>query len=211
MRNIRHFIWDLDGTLLDTYPGMINNLQLALNDFGYSCDTVEAMELMLQTVPVARNFYADKYGIDREALHEAYLRHHKEFVAQLRSLPMDGAREVLAQICASGRHNYIFTHRKQHETEAFLEKYDLTGYFRDMVCPEHPNFAWKPAPDAVDYLMAKYQMDPAQTVMVGDRERDLESGYNAGIKTVHLLCPLVPETLKCDYRLNKLSDMLSLL
>jgi HAD superfamily hydrolase (TIGR01509 family) len=211
MRNLQHFIWDFDGTLFDTYPGIIGVLQKALGQFGHSCEPAEAMKLMLETIPITRDFYADKYGIDKDALKDAYMHYHKAFVEGLESVPMAATREVLEAICASGRHNYIFTHRKHDETMDFLRKYDLTHYFRDIICPEHPNFAWKPAPDAVDYLMKTYDMDPAQTAMIGDRERDLGSGRNAGIKTVHLICPLAPETLECDYRLNDLGDMLKML
>ena len=211
MRNLEHFIWDFDGTLFDTYPGIIGVLQKALGEFGHSCEPAEAMKLMLETIPATRDFYAKKYNIDPEALREAYMRYHKEFVDGLESQPMAAAREVLAKICDSGRHNYIFTHRKHHETMLFLEKYDLTHFFRDIICPEHPSFAWKPAPDAVEFLMKTYDMDPQRTAMIGDRERDLGSGRNAGIKSVHLMCPMAPETLECDYRLTDLADMLTML
>ena len=211
MRALQHFIWDFDGTLFDTYPGIIGVLQKALGEFGHSCKPAEAMMQMLQTIPTTLHFYAEKCGIDPDALKEAYMRHHKDFVDGLESAPMAAAREVLAKICGSGRYNYIFTHRKYDETMRFLTKYDLTDYFRDIICPEHPCFAWKPAPDVVEYLMKTYQMDPRQTAMIGDRERDLGSGRAAGVKTVHLICPLAPETLECDYRLSDLGDMLTML
>ena len=42
----KHVIWDFDGTLFDTYPIIIQNLDNALREFGYTCDPLEAMKLM---------------------------------------------------------------------------------------------------------------------------------------------------------------------
>ena len=77
MKNIRHFIWDFDGTLFDTYPVIIENLNLALAQYGYRCDPVEAMGLMLSRIITAQRHYAEVYGIDLQALVEGYEHHHR--------------------------------------------------------------------------------------------------------------------------------------
>lgn len=211
MRQVQHFIWDFDGTLFDTYPVIIENLRSALAEYGRDCDPVDAMRRMLVTIPAARNHYADAYGIDREALAEAYGRYHARANEALAAQPYAGVREVLEHICAAGNHNYIFTHRKVWETELYLKKYGMEPYFREIVGPETPGFALKPAPDAVLYLMKKYGMHAEDTVMVGDRECDLGSGRSAGIGAVHLVCAAAPEELVCDWRLEDFGRMLALL
>ena len=124
---------------------------------------------------------------------------------------MAGVREVLKQIRANGGHNYIFTHRKLWETEAYLKKYDLLEEFRDLIGPESPCFASKPAPDAILYLMKTYDMDPEETVMVGDRGCALGSGRNAGIKAMHLVCKEGPEDLVCNWRIQDFGTVLEIL
>jgi phosphoglycolate phosphatase-like HAD superfamily hydrolase len=47
IRRVRHFIWDFDGTLFDTYPIIINHVQTALGEFGHSIDSLELMEHLL--------------------------------------------------------------------------------------------------------------------------------------------------------------------
>ena len=208
MKNIRHFIWDFDGTLFDTYPVIIEDLNLALHEFGHSCHTLEAMHLMQGRLAHAQKFYADKFGIPMDALVAAYERHHSRANQELRAEPMAGVREVLGAICASGRHNYIFSHRKPEETAAYLEKYQLSEFFTHVIGPGSAGFAVKPAPDAVLYLMERYAMAPEETVMVGDRECDLGSARNAGIRTAHLVCAVAPEDLVCDWRLESFEQML---
>ena len=211
MKDIQHFIWDFDGTLFDTYPVIIGDLRCALQEYGKDLDPVKAMELMLINIPTARDYYADFYGIDRQELDAAYQRHHKESVETMKSAPMENVEKVLAAICDSGRYNYIFTHRKVVETDEYLKKYGLTHYFREVVGPESPRFAWKPAPDAVLYLMERYGMTRENAVMIGDRDCDLASGRNAGVGSVHLICPIWPETLNCDWRLEDFAQMLEIL
>ena len=47
--------------------------------------------------------------------------------------------------------------------------------------------------------------------MIGDRACDLESGYRAGCKTLHLLTPSVPQYPACDWRIKNFHEMLELL
>lgn len=212
VKNIRHFIWDFDGTLFDTYPAIIQDLRFALREYGCDCDPIEAMRLMLETtISETRDHYADVYGIGREALADAYSRYGRETIALLQAEPFAESREVLEHICAAGRYNYIFTNREGSEALLYLKKYGLDGCFRDIIGSESPNFAKKPAPDAVLYLLEKHNICPDEAVMVGDRDCDLGSGRNAGIRAAHLVCPSVPQTLKCDWRLTNLRDILALL
>ncbi|MBQ9167546.1 MAG: HAD-IA family hydrolase [Oscillospiraceae bacterium] len=210
-QRLRHFIWDFDGTLFDAYPVIIQNLRDALARYSQDADPVEAMGLMLRNIPYALTFYADKYGIRREELKNAYEEFHKQANADIAAKPMAGVREVLERICETGRHNYIFTHRKLWETKLYLEKYGLKELFRELIGPESSCFAAKPAPDAVLYLMETFGMDPEETVMIGDREIDLGSGRNAGVKAMHLVCKAVPEDLACDWQIDELGTMLEML
>lgn len=211
MQHIRHFIWDFDGTLFDSYPIIIGNLRSALQVYGHDCDPIEAMGLMLQNIAVAHNHYADKFGIPREEFVNTYNRFHQEVNPQLLAKPMADVEKVLSYICATGRKNYIFTHRQSVTTAQYLEKYGLSAYFQEIIGPDSLHFAYKPAPDAILYLMEKYQMTPEDAVMVGDRDCDLGSARNAGIGTVHYLCAAVPEKLSSNWKIESYQDMLRLL
>lgn len=211
MHHIKHFIWDFDGTLFDSYPIIIATLRAALQEYGHDCDPVEAMRLMLQNIGVAQRYYADKFGIVYEDLIETYYSHHNRLNPQLAAEPMADVEKVLKKICESGRKNYIFTHRKCSTTAQYLEKYGLSQYFTEIVGPEAPNFAYKPSPDSLLYLMDKYGMTAEDAVMVGDRDCDLGSARNAGMGTVHFVCAAVPETLSCDFRFESYQEMLLML
>lgn len=211
MQNIQSFLWDFDGTLFDTYPIIIDCLRQALREYGHDCDPVDAMQRMLDTIPAARDHYADTFGIPREDLMEAHDRHHRQAIERLAAEPMAGVREVLARIRESGRKNYIFTHSSEEKIHRYLQKFGLEDYIQDVVGTSCPRFVRKPAPDTLLYLMEKNGIDPASAVMVGDRDCDLECGRRAGTKTAHFVCAVAPEELPCDWRFTDFTQMLELL
>ena len=211
MKDIRHFIWDFDGTLFDTYPVIIRCMGKALAGYGRDCGPLECMELMLDSIGFALDFYSRRFGIPREELTAVFDGHKAAALKELEAAPMEGAREVLEAILKKGGKSYIFSHRRTGEIRLFLDKYGLTGLFEDILGPDSEGFAWKPAPDGILRLMARHGMTREDTVMIGDRDCDLGSARNAGIRTAHLICAAVPQDLRCDWRLEDLRQLLTLI
>ena len=211
MKNIRHFFWDFDGTLFDTYPIIIEDMRRSLQQFGFDCDPLDAMGRMLDTIRAARDHYADCFGIDRQELTAVFRRQREQEFRSLQAKPFPGIEDVLKRIRASGGKNYIFTHSKPETIRAYLEKNGLECYFQDILGDGSPGFVFKPAPDSLLYLMEKHGIDPAQAVMVGDRDCDLGSGRNAGLQIAHFVCAAFPEKLECDWRFTSFAEMLTML
>lgn len=109
-----------------------------------------------------------------------------------------------------GGNNYIFTNRGV-TLDALLDRMELRSYFTEIVKAGDPEFEYKPSPRPILYLMEKYGGTPENTAMVGDRKCDLESGYQAGCKTIHLLTPAVPQYPPCDWRIANYQEMLDAL
>lgn len=211
IRCIKHFIWDFDGTLFDTYPIIISQIQTALGQFGHSIDPLELMEQLLCTVGAGLRYCAEKFSIDYTQLNDAYTVLHDQSALLPVALPMASVEAVLAAVQARGGKNLIFTHRTLSSTAAYLEKYGLSRYFSDIVAPDTSGFAWKPAPDAIKYLLEAHGLDPREVAMVGDREIDLLSGRAAGIYGIHYLCKDVPQQLPCHWRFSNFADLAAML
>ena len=211
MANLRHFFWDFDGTLFDTYPLVIEDLRRSLQEYGFDCDPEDAMRRMLDSIRTTRDYYADCFGIDRQALRASFKQHRRSEFHNLSAKPFPGVEAVLKQIKAMNGQNYIFTHSKAENILAYLKKYGLDVYFTDVLGKDSPGFVSKPAPDSLIYLMDKYGIDPARAVMIGDRDRDLGSGRAAGMRIAHYVCAVIPEDLVCDWRFESFSQMLALL
>ena len=174
----RHFFWDFDGTLYDTYPRITRACQRALGDFCVETayDTVyAAAKRSLNYCGVA---IGGPRGVSAEAFMEAYHRHAEEEGAES-IRPYSGVPEMLRAVVRNGGKNYLYTHRST--TALKWPRHDrLDALFADAVTKED-GFPSKPAPDALNYLIEKHRLDRAQCVMLGDRDIDLDAGKNAGI------------------------------
>lgn len=174
---MREFIWDFDGTLMDTYPAMVAAFQRAVQNLGGDLSSTEIYEMMRQaSVGFAYREVADRFGWDWQDLRAGYQQYEPVLQAPK---AFDGAATVLARIKAVGGHNYLMTHRNRQALD-YLAQAKLKDYFDDFVTAEQP-FARKPDPAALDYLLDKHAVDRREAVMVGDRNLDIDAGHNAHI------------------------------
>lgn len=171
----KHFIWDFDGCLCDSYPHTAHMFLEAMRRHGRTeLPPYEDVFLRLQVTWIhARDFFG-MTDAEYRTLHEL---DHDFTLAPVPTL-FDGIRETLEDIIARGGKNYLYTLRNHVAAEA-LEASGVKDLFTDFVVREN-GFPGKPAPDAVLYLMEKHGLNPAETVMIGDRDLDGQSGINAG-------------------------------
>lgn len=207
MKHMKLFIWDFDGTLVDSYPYSASCLQRAIRDFGYDVTYEQLMEQMLDTIPAALQYFSERFQIPDLA--ERFRRYYRVGPDEPVIL-FEGVLPVLHRIKQLGGVNLIFTNRNE-TIFPMLEKAGIADLFAEVVTAVHPNFVWKPAPDAIEYLMRAYDGTVENTVMIGDRICDLSSGWNAGCKTCHLLTPAAPQYPPCDWRIENYPQMLELL
>ena len=178
MSPIRHLFWDFDGTLYDSYPQLLHSVMAGLEDLGFGGRF--AAEQVLNWIKV--NVYhgiqicAEHLDIPVKMLLDAYLVHHRQ---EKNFLPYDGLEECLRTLHAAGFRHYLYTHRDASAIRQLRED-NLWPFFSDAVIKED-GFASKPAPDALNALMARNGLTPDECAMIGDRDIDIDAGHNAGI------------------------------
>lgn len=172
-----NFIWDFDGTLFDSYPHTAAAFAKALADSGKIIDVKEAEKLLRISVGTA----VRHYGLNDEEYKQFYVYELTDDFEPVIKI-YDGAEDALKRILARGGKHFLFTHRDKKALE-LLEKQGILELFTEVVTVEN-GFAYKPAPDAIEYLVKEFSLDKDKTVMVGDREIDIGSGINAGVHTL---------------------------
>ncbi len=201
-RRVRHVFWDFDGTLLDTYPAMVQAFLAGAADFGISVTAEYALALMKDTLWHCCVVIGEEHGVAPDALLKAFRRHEQDELAK--GLPaVAGVPEVLHALHERGVKHYVATHRDLQCRE-LLEKAGLLAYFSGFVTQED-KLPRKPAPDMLLHLMRKHSLAQEECLMVGDRPLDTEAGMAAGVLSVLL----DPEGRfpggKCDLRIPEAS------
>jgi len=72
--------------------------------------------------------------------------------------------------------------------EFYKKKINITAIYH---CPHHPNISGecscrKPKPGMLFDAYKYYNIDLANSIIIGDKERDIEAGLNAGLKETYL-------------------------
>lgn len=178
------YIWDLDGTLLDSYDVITKAAVMAASDAGEKDPAGEVLKKVKRTSLTAYlKDVSARSGETFDSLSASYRRYTHSLDGEI--LLMPGAEEALEKLKKAGAEHYVFTHRGA-SSEPILNRLGILGYFREVVTAEC-GFPAKPAGDGLRYLLDKYRLDPAMTWYVGDRSMDILCAKNAGIKAILLL------------------------
>jgi len=177
MKLYKHIIWDFDGTLFDTYPVMGNIFKNMLEEEGIEEPLDDILKHMKVSMSYALQHYEKKYHINNTFIEE-YNKRRKDM--EIHSCkPYAGIEEICRYIHTSGKSNYLYTHRGESAIK-FLTNYGLYNYFSDFITSQH-GFERKPSPNAINYLVDKYNIIHNEAIMIGDRDLDILSAKNAGI------------------------------
>ena len=175
------FIWDLDGTVLDSYKVIVPSLYDAAAQFGLKPDAEEIYrQVITGTVGDCLKMLAQAAGVPLAVIRPRYEAINAGRAQDVGLIP--GAREALQALAAKGARHFVFTHRGSSAL-FILRHLGVLDLFGEVVTGEQ-GFPRKPAPDAVNYLLAKYDLDREHTYYVGDRNIDTECAGNAGIKGI---------------------------
>ncbi len=179
------WIWDLDGTLLDSYGAITGSLAALTDEIGYALPSEKILrEIKTKSVSGLLRRISEERGISYDQLWNRYREISRGRLEEITL--MDGAAETLSALRDRGAVHFVYTHRGA-SSEPVLKRLKLLGFFTEVVTHEY-GLPLKPAGDGILYLTEKYGLDPEKTRYVGDRRLDMECAANAGVRGI-LLCP----------------------
>lgn len=183
------FIWDMDGTLVDSYPAIVPAAGETLAVFGVDLEPEEIhREVIASSVGALLERIARERGLDAAAMKADFARRNDGRIGDIR--PMPHAKECLEALRRAGHQSFVYTHRGA-SCPAILRQNGLEAYFTEIVTALS-GFPRKPEPDAILYLMKKYGLERDACFYVGDRSLDVEAAERAGIGSILLLDPQSP-------------------
>ncbi|MCP9083608.1 HAD family hydrolase [Streptococcus sp. CF10-1] len=178
------FIWDLDGTLLDSYEAILSGIKETFAQFSIPYDKEKVREFILKfSVQDLLEQVAEERNLDAEVLNQVRAQSLSEKNAQIVLMP--GAREVLAWADEAGIQQFVYTHKGDNAFTIFRDL-GLESYFKEILTSQS-GFERKPSPQAAAYLLDKYELDPRATYYIGDRTLDVEFAQNSGIQSINFL------------------------
>lgn len=177
-------IWDLDGTLLDSYDAILAGLEETYASYQLPFDRASIKDYILKhSVQDLLVAVAAEYQLDVTDLNHRRAESLAEKNAQV--LLMDGARDVLSWAKDAGIEQFVYTHKGENAL-VILQDLGLESFFTEILTSQS-GFARKPNPEAAIYLMKKYGLHPEKIYYIGDRSLDIDFARNSQIQSINFL------------------------
>ncbi len=178
---IRNIIWDVDGTLFDTYPTFVACFQAALAADGHTASAEHITELVLVSITHCAHSLAAEFGMHPDEMVARFSDQYAQ-TSPASQPPFPHVLSVCKAICEAGGLNLVVTHRSLRSLKLLLEYHHLDVYISASLSAQD-GFPLKPAPAMFIELVNRFSLDPAQTLAVGDRDIDIQAGAAAGLCT----------------------------
>ena len=188
IQNKKLFIFDLDGTLVDTAPDFKNSINYMLNELNESEVSLEeirnwvgygARELIRRTV-VNKNIPHDENRI--EEMLKIFLLHYTHNIDD-DSVLFNNVRNVLEFLKNNAIKLAVCTNKMERLSNILLKKLDVLHMF-DYLVGGDSLIKSKPDPFPLLNICEKLNIGTSDSIMIGDSATDLNAGKGAGMPVV---------------------------
>ena len=189
-------LFDLDGTLIDTYRLYLESYRRAVAPFlGRS---PEHEEIAARAPSAERRFLVDWIGdSDVDECHGALCRHYAELQASMGEGPYEGVREMLTALHTAGYPLGIVTGKGRRIWEVTEETFE-PGTF-EVVVTEDDVREPKPHPEGLLQAARELRTAPERVVYIGDSVGDMAAGRAAGMSVGAALWPKTDPEDRADF------------
>jgi phosphoglycolate phosphatase len=179
-------LFDLDGTLTESGPGILSSVRYALERMGQPALDDEALRQFIG--PPLLDSFRDLCGFDAAQVTVAIAAYREYYGTdgQYENCVYDGIPELLSTLRDAGRTLAVATSKAELYATSILDHFDLTGYFATIVGSELDGRRTGKA-DIITEALARLDRPAAGTVMVGDRSHDVRGAVAVGVRSIGVL------------------------
>lgn len=179
-RVFRNIVFDLDGTLVDSLPGIVESLKHAVAQVDPSLDLTGLKAHIGPPLPemLTRMWPQHDEEIRKKVLFE--FRSDYNDRGCFFSVAYPGISEALLRFKSSGIALFVLTNKPETPTRRILAHLGLESHFSEILSPDsiHPPLSIKS--EGALLLTKKHSLVASETLLVGDSQDDLKAAQDAG-------------------------------
>jgi phosphoglycolate phosphatase len=183
------FIFDLDGTLLDTLGDLAASVNYALRSHGMSEHSLDDVRRFVGNGVRRLMERAIPEGAENPLFDEAFATFRQYYMAHSldTTCPYDGIPETLAALRARGCHIAVVSNKMMAATVELCRHFFPDAVEVAIGEDEVEGIRKKPAPDTVFAALNALDLPVESAVYVGDSDVDIQTAANAGIPCISVL------------------------
>ena len=180
-------LFDLDGTLTDSRPGIVACIRYAVEGLERACPDDDALAAFIG--PPLRGTFATLLQTTEPAAVEAALARYRERYAVtglFENRVYEGVPEMLAAVGVRAPALYVATSKPTVYAERIVRHFDLAKHFVRVYGAELDTTLDDKA-TLVAHLMAREGLARGSAVMIGDRAADVRAAHANGLRAIGVL------------------------
>jgi phosphoglycolate phosphatase len=182
-----YVLLDLDGTLIDSYPGILASCHAVLRALGHKPDdSFDIRRIIGPPLEEIMQILLSSYGDDRVGEGVAIYRKHYGESGFLGSVPYQGIGKSLEKMKQAGLLIYLATSKRAVFANRILDHLKFTAHF-DGIYGSGPNGELDHKPEMLSHILSKHSLSPSHGVMVGDRRYDISGAHSVGMRGLGVL------------------------
>lgn len=182
-----YVFFDLDGTLTDSEPGIVNAALYTLEKYNITVNEKEELRKFIG--PPLQDSFSTDYGFNEEEIEEA-IATFREYYADkgiFENEVYPGIEEVLIELKNRGKKLVIATSKPEVFTLQVLKHFDLLKYFDCIEAASLDDSRIKKGIIIKEAIEKLNITDLSKVVMVGDRKHDIKGANINGISSIGVL------------------------
>lgn len=209
-------LFDLDGTLTDSAPGIVEKIGEALESVGYP--TPDPHELRGHFVgPPLSESLRDYAGIEGERADEIIAYYRRAYTSRgvVGNSVFAGVRDLLDALSAAGVPMAVATSKPEMQAQAILAEFELAAYFTTITGSTLDETRSAKADVVAEALrrLRSAEVDVGRPIMVGDRRHDIDGAAAHGVECVVVAWGYgsTEETSHAKFRVSTTEELAALL
>ena len=186
-KNYSYVLFDLDGTLTDSGPGIMNGFTYAIKKMGKE---VPGRDILQKFVgPPLSDSFENVLGFSPEDTEKGillYREYYNKLGGALENSVYPGIYDLLKKLKSENKTIMVATSKSLQATNTVLEHFGLRDYFDFIATPDGADIITKT--DVINLILEEYKIkDKSSAVMVGDRHYDITAARNLGMDSIGVL------------------------
>lgn len=180
-------LFDLDGTLTDSGPGITNSVAYALKKWNIEEKDINVLRKFVG--PPLDASFAKYYGFSKEKCVQAIQYYREYYLTKgiYENRVYDGMEELLKWLRDTGRRAIVATSKPEPSAIHVLEYFHMDSYF-DIIAGATMDGSRVEKSDVIRYALDRAGIrDLSGVVMVGDRENDIQGAKANGLDSIGVL------------------------
>lgn len=184
MKNYDVYLFDMDGTLVNSEPLKGQALALACKDYGAEVDFNIYKDVMGESWPVVTGHFFSHANIAPELKEfNQHFRAHYERLLDENLTLNPGAKAYLENLKSAGKQCAVVSSAATWMVDNILQSLQLSGMFDVVITQEHVT-KHKPDPEAYQLALNKLNVSPERTLVFEDSYAGVEAGTASGCDVI---------------------------